>query len=59
MKPLYNGTIIFTQHREYPQGASKKDEKTLTLNFYFDGEILYKRLFDGTLRQCLNEIKIE
>jgi len=27
----------------------------MTMNFYLDGEILYKRSFDGTLLRCLNE----
>jgi len=29
------------------------------MNFYLDGEILYKRSFDGTLLRCLNENEIE
>jgi hypothetical protein len=31
----------------------------MTMNFYLDGEILYKRSFDGTLLKCLNENEIE
>jgi len=61
-KPWYNDIKKFLQHREYPQGISKTDEKTLrrmTMNFYLDGEILYKRSFDGTLLRCLNENEIE
>ncbi|XP_061960352.1 uncharacterized protein LOC133681211 [Populus nigra] len=61
-KPWYNDIKKFLQHREYPQGISKTDEKTLrrmTRNFYLDGEILYKRSFDGALLWCLNENKIE
>jgi ribonuclease HI len=61
-KPWYNNIKKFLQHREYPQGISKTDEKTLrkmTMNFYLDGEILYKRSFDGTLLRCLNENEIE
>nr|XP_034920866.1 uncharacterized protein LOC118053664 [Populus alba] len=46
-------------HKEYPVEASKMDKKTLrrlAMDFYLDGEILYKRSFDGTLLRCLNEI---
>ncbi|XP_061979625.1 uncharacterized protein LOC133700079 [Populus nigra] len=44
--------------KEYPAGASEMDKKTLrrlARDFYLDGEILYKRSFDGTLLRCLNE----
>jgi ribonuclease HI len=61
-KQWYNDIKKFLQHREYPQRISKTDEKTLrrmTMNFYLDGEILYKRSFDGTLLRCLNENEIE
>jgi hypothetical protein len=61
-KPWYNDIKKFLQNREYPQGISKIDEKTLrrmTMNFYLDGEILYKRSFDGTLLRCLNENEIK
>jgi len=33
----------------------KKTLRRLARDFYFDGEILYKRSFDGTLLRCLNE----
>eukprot|EP00258_Populus_trichocarpa_P025576 XP_024441595.1 uncharacterized protein LOC112324178 [Populus trichocarpa] len=61
-KPWYNDIKKFLQNREYPQGISKTDEKTLrrmTMNFYLDEEILYKRSFYGTLLRCLNENEIE
>jgi len=61
-KPWYNDIKKFLQHREYLQGISKTDEKTLmrmTMNFYLDGEILYKRSFDETLLRCLNQNEIE
>jgi hypothetical protein len=31
--------------------------RRLAMKFYLDGEILYKRSFNGTLRRCLDEIK--
>ena len=34
----------------------KKTLRRLAMDFYLDGEILYKRSFDGTLLRCLNEI---
>jgi len=46
------------QYWEYPSRASKMDEKTLrriTMDYYFDNEILYIRFFYGTLLRCLNE----
>ena len=58
-KPLYYDIKNLVQNHEYPVGASKTDKKTLrrlAIDFYLDGEILYKRSFDGTLLRCLNEI---
>jgi hypothetical protein len=40
-------------------GTFKMDKKTLrrlATSFYLDGEVLYKRSFDGTLLRCLNEV---
>jgi hypothetical protein len=56
-KPWYYDIKNFVQKQEYPEGASKMDKKTLrrfAIGFYLDGEILYKRSFDGTLLRCLN-----
>ena len=30
----------------------------MVVNFYLDGEILYRRSFDGTLLRCLDEKEI-
>lgn len=27
------------------------------MNFYLDGDVMYKRLFDGSLLRCLNEME--
>jgi hypothetical protein len=57
-KPWYYDIKNFVQNQEYQVGASKIDKKTLrrlAMDFYLDGEILYKRSFDGTLLMCLNE----
>ncbi|XP_052305631.1 uncharacterized protein LOC112325327 [Populus trichocarpa] len=56
--PWYYDIKNLVQNHEYPVGASKTDKKTLrrlAIDFYLDGEILYKRSFDGTLLRCLNE----
>jgi len=58
-KPWYYDIKNFVQNQEYPVGALKMDKRTLrrlAMDFYLDGEILYKRSFDGTLLRCLNEI---
>jgi len=57
-KPWYYDIKNLVQNHEYPAGASKMDKKTLrrlAIDFYLDGEILYKRSFDGTFLRCLNE----
>ncbi|XP_052312616.1 uncharacterized protein LOC112328848 [Populus trichocarpa] len=57
-QPWYYDIKNLVQNQEYPVGASKTDKKTLrrlATDFYLDGEILYKRSFDGTLLRCLNE----
>jgi len=56
--PWYYDIKNFMQNQEYLVGASKADRKTLrrlAMDFYLDGEVLYKRSFDGTLQRCLNE----
>ena len=57
-QPWYYDIKNLVQNQEYPVGSSKTDKKTLrrlATDFYLDGEILYKRSFDGTLLRCLNE----
>jgi hypothetical protein len=59
-EPWYSDIKRLIQYREHPLGASKTDEKTLrrmTMNFYLDGDVMYKRLFDGSLLRCLNEME--
>jgi hypothetical protein len=41
-------------------GASKIDKKTLrrlAMDFYLDGETLYKKSFDETLLRCLDDVE--
>jgi len=57
-KPWYYDIKNFVQNQEYPVGASKMDKKTLrrlAMDLYLDGEILYKKSFDGTFLRCLNK----
>jgi hypothetical protein len=57
---LYYDIENFLQNQAYPIGASEIDKKTLrrlAMNFYLDGEILYKKSFDGTSLRCLDEAK--
>ncbi|KAL9400753.1 hypothetical protein Peur_004602 [Populus x canadensis] len=46
----------------YPMGASKIDKKTLrrlAMDFYLDGETLYKKSYDGTLLRFLDDMKVK
>jgi len=50
----------FIQNQTYPMGASKIDKKTLrrlAMDFYLDGETLYKKSFDETLLRCLDDVE--
>ena len=58
--PWYYDVKNFIQNQAYPMGASKIDKKTLrrlAMDFYLDGEILYKKSSDGTLLRCLDEFE--
>ena len=37
----------------------KKILRRLVMDFYFDGEILYKKLSDGILLRCLDEFEVK
>ena len=50
--PWYYDIKNFIQNQKYPMGASKINKKTLrrlVMDFYLDGETLYKKSSDGTL----------
>jgi hypothetical protein len=60
--PWYYDIKNFIQSQTYPIGASKIDKKTLrrlAMDFYLDGEILYKKSSNGTLLRCMDEAKAE
>jgi hypothetical protein len=57
--PWYYNIKNFIQSQTYPMGASKIDKKTLKrlgMDFYLDGEILYKKSSNG---RCLDEVEAE
>ena len=56
-KPWFHDIKLFLQKKEYPKGANEKDRKTLrrlAMNFFLNGEVLYKRNYDMTLLRCVN-----
>ena len=55
-KPWYFDIVQYLRHREYPTHASEHDKKVirrLAMNFFLDGEILYKRTYDQVLLRCV------
>lgn len=61
-KSWYSDNKRFIQHQEYPLEASKTNVKALrriAMDYYLDGEILYKRSFDGILLKSLNEKEVK
>ena len=55
-KPWFHDIKLFLQKKEYPKGANEKDRKTLrrlAMNFFLNGEVLYKRNYDMTLLRCV------
>jgi hypothetical protein len=58
--PWYYNIKNFIQSQTYPMGASKIDKKTLRrlgMDFYLNGEILYKKSSNRTLLRCLDEVE--
>ncbi|XP_031398474.1 uncharacterized protein LOC116209050 [Punica granatum] len=57
-KPWYEDIRNFLQTGQYPPFADRRDRKTLrrlVMHYFLSGEILYRRSFDSTLLQCINE----
>ena len=51
---------ISSKTRHIPWGHPKINKKTLrrlAMDFYLDGETLYKKSSDGTLLRCLDEFE--
>ena len=58
--PWYYDIKNFIQNQTYPMGASTIDKKTLrrlAMDFYLDGETLYKKSSDGTLLRYLDDVE--
>ncbi|KAI5383978.1 hypothetical protein KIW84_071096 [Lathyrus oleraceus] len=58
-KPWYYDIKRYLETQEYPEGASKKDRKTLrrlAMVFYLNKDgVLYKRNFDWVLLRCVDD----
>ena len=57
-KPWYWDIYNYLQNGEYPQGASKSDQRTLrhlSSRFITNGEVLYKRTWDNIHLRCVTE----
>jgi hypothetical protein len=58
--PWYYDIKNFIQNQTYPMRASKINKKTLrrlAMDFYLDGETLYKKSSDRTLLRCLDDVE--
>ena len=56
-KHWFFNILQYIKNQEYHADASETDKKTIrrmAAGYFLNGEILYKRSFDGTLLRCLN-----
>lgn len=56
-KPWYYDIKRYIKKKEYPEGASNADKKTLrrlSAKFFLNGEVLYKRNYDSVLLRCVD-----
>ncbi|XP_019416411.1 PREDICTED: uncharacterized protein LOC109327701 [Lupinus angustifolius] len=61
-EPWYHDIKRYIQHKEYPEGASDVNKKTihrLAGTFFLNGEVLYKRSHDGMLFRCVDIREIQ
>lgn len=57
-KPWYYDIKRYIEKKEYPEGASNLDKKTLrklSAKFFLSGETLYKRNYDSVLLRCVDK----
>ncbi|PKI74767.1 hypothetical protein CRG98_004785 [Punica granatum] len=57
-KPWYEDIKNFLQTGQYPPFADRRDQKTLrrlAIHYFLSGKTLYRRYFDATLLQCIDE----
>lgn len=55
--PWFHDIKEYIAKREYPNGASENDKRTLrrlAMNFFVSGGVLYKRGFDWTFLRCVD-----
>ncbi|XP_017985369.1 PREDICTED: uncharacterized protein LOC108663961 [Theobroma cacao] len=56
-KPWYHDIVHYLKFQQYPEQSSKNDKKTikrLAMNFFLDGDILYRRSRDQVLLRCVD-----
>ncbi|WRX30246.1 Ribonuclease H domain - like 10 [Theobroma cacao] len=56
-KPWYHDIVHYLKFQQYPEQSSENDKKTirrLAMNFFLDGDILYKRSRDQMLLRCVD-----
>ncbi|WRX22822.1 Ribonuclease H domain - like 10 [Theobroma cacao] len=56
-KPWYHDIVHYLKFQQYPDQSSENDKKTirrLAMNFFLDGNILYKRSRDQMLLRCVD-----
>ncbi|WRX23103.1 Ribonuclease H domain - like 10 [Theobroma cacao] len=56
-KPWYHDIVHYLKFQQYPEQSSENDKKTirrLAMNFFLDGDILYKRSRDQVLLRCVD-----
>ncbi|XP_019418512.1 PREDICTED: uncharacterized protein LOC109329288 [Lupinus angustifolius] len=61
-EPWYHDVKRYIQHKEYPEGVSDVNKKTihhLAGTFFVNGKVLYKRSHDGTLLICVDTREIQ
>ena len=61
-KPWYFNIKRYVEDKEYPQGASDNDKRTLrrlTAGFFLSESILYKRNHDMVLLRCVDAKEVE
>ena len=59
-KPWYHDIKQYIKYKEYPDGASTNDKRTLrrmAMDFFLNGEILYKRNYDTVLLRCVDAME--
>ncbi|XP_017974469.1 PREDICTED: uncharacterized protein LOC108661550 [Theobroma cacao] len=59
-KPWYHDIVHYLKFQQYPEQSLENDKKTirrLAMNFFLDGDILYKRSRDQVFLRCVESIE--